>query len=175
MAKGIIGPQKRPQDFGMTTKDYHLVVNDISETCKAFRGDGTHLWTVDCLARGQGLEDVYWRKHTDTPPGVYLIGQVYRDYDNPNGTSMRDKLSYGWYSFDLIDLEGQERNNGRAGIMIHGGGTALGWPGAWAPHQRLLPTLGCIRMQNSDLQSLVLPLVDSKRQVFVSVFQEAYS
>ena len=56
--------------------------------------------------------------------------------------------------------------------MAHGGGSALGAAGAWAPYQPLLPTLGCIRMHNHDLQHRVLPLFRSGR-VFWSVYQEA--
>jgi hypothetical protein len=71
----------------------------------------------------------------------------------------------------MIDLEGQERNSGRAGIMLHGGSSALGWPGAWAPRQKLMPTMGCCRAHNIDLRDKILPLAD-KGILFVSVFQE---
>jgi hypothetical protein len=173
MAQKLVGPTKRPQEFGMTNKDYHLIVNDAVETCKGFRGDGTKLFEVPALARGQGLTNVWWKKYSDTPPGLYRVGKVYYDYDNPSQTSQRDKLAYGWYSLDLIELEDQERNNGRAGIMIHGGGSALGWPGAWAAYQRLLPTLGCVRMHNAHLRDRLIPLVKTGANVFVSVYQEA--
>jgi hypothetical protein len=56
--------------------------------------------------------------------------------------------------------------------MIHGGGTACGWPGAWAPLQPLYPTLGCIRMHNRDLRDRVIPLLQAGR-IWVSVYQEA--
>ena len=72
---------------------------------------------------------------------------------------------------DLEELEGQEARYGRAGIMIHGGGSACGWPGAWAPEQPLVPTLGCVRLRNVDLLHRVLPLTLTGT-VFVSVFQE---
>jgi hypothetical protein len=173
MATRLIGPTKRPQEFGMGPKDYHLVVNDDVETCKGFRGDGTKLFEVPALARGQGLDNVWWKKYTDTPPGLYLVGTVYYDYDFPERTSHRDKLAYGWYSLDLVELEDQARKNGRAGIMLHGGGSALGWPGAWAPRQQLLPTLGCIRMHNEDIRKHLIPLVRTGAKVFVSVYQEA--
>ena len=75
----------------------------------------------------------------------------------------------------MIGLEGQEgpgSRDGRDGIMLHGGGSACGWPGAWLPLQPLHPTLGCIRMHNRDLRDLVLPLV-GLGEVYVSVWQEA--
>jgi hypothetical protein len=56
--------------------------------------------------------------------------------------------------------------------MIHGGGIACGWPGAWAPLQPLYPTLGCIRMHNRDLRDRVIPLLQAGR-IWVSVYQEA--
>jgi hypothetical protein len=80
-------------------------------------------------------------------------------------------MSFGWYSFDLVELERQEARYGRGGVMIHGGGSACGWPGAWWPQQRLFPTHGCIRMYNTDLRDKLLPLT-SKGKVYVGVFQE---
>jgi hypothetical protein len=80
-------------------------------------------------------------------------------------------MAYGWYSFDLVELEGQEAKYGRGGIMIHGGGSACGWPGAWAPMQRLFSTHGCVRMHNQHLKDHLLPLT-KKGTVFVSVYQE---
>jgi hypothetical protein len=67
-------------------------------------------------------------------------------------------MAYGWYSFDMEELEGQEAANGRTGIMLHGGGSACGWPGAWQPHQALHPTLGYLRLHNINLRDRVLPL-----------------
>ncbi len=80
-------------------------------------------------------------------------------------------MAYGWFSFDMEELEGQEAVNGRSGIMLHGGGSACGWPGAWQPRQALHPTLGCLRLHNIDLRDLVLPLA-KQGTVYVGVFQE---
>jgi len=168
----MIGPQKRPKDFGFAASDSHLVVNDASETVKAFNHGGKLLWEVPCLARGQGADTSYKGVGEDTPPGLYRIGEVYRDYDDrSNPPYSRTAIAYGWYSFDLVELENQEASLGRAGIMIHGGGSACGWPGAWKPKQHLYPTLGCVRMHNVHLRDLLLPLA-LKGQVYVSVFQE---
>lgn len=168
----MIGPTRRPQEFGFTNGDSHIVVNDIVETAKAYSFKGNLLWEVSCLARGQGPDRSYKGVGEDTPPGLYKIGRVYRDYEkNPSPPRSREVIEYGWYSFDLEELEDQERRYGRAGIMIHGGGSACGWPGAWAPMQPLFPTLGCVRMRNAHLKQLLLPLVEQGK-VFVSVYQE---
>jgi hypothetical protein len=168
----MIGPTKKPQDFSFKPGDHHLIVNDIIETVKAYNYFGNKIWEVPALARGQGSDYEYKLRRTDTPPGLYKIGTVYRDYDrNPNPQFNRIALSYGWYSFDLVELENQERRHGRAGIMIHGGGTACGWPGAWQPFQPLYSTFGCVRMHNQHLKDNLLPLLKFGN-VYVSVYQE---
>ncbi len=169
----MIGPKKRPQDFGFKQGDSHLVVNDASETMKAFSFEGKLLWEIPCLARGQ-YTDFEWKlQNSDTPPGLYRVGAIYKDYEinGDNAKYDRTLMAYGWYSLDLIDLEGQEGGNGRAGIMVHGGGSACGWPGAWAPKQKLFPTHGCVRCQNIDLRDKILPLT-KKGTIWVSVWQE---
>lgn len=168
----MIGPKKRPQDFGFKQGDSHLIVNDISETVKAFSFDGKLLWEAPCLARGQYSDFEFKLTSSDTPPGLYKIGTIYRDYERygPAPSYDRTLMAYGWYSFDMIELEGQEARYGRAGIMLHGGGSANGWPGAWQARQPLFPTHGCVRMYNSDLKDKVLPLTSGT--VFISVYQE---
>ena len=169
----MIGPSRRPRDFGFKQGDSHLVVNDIAQTMKAFSFEGELLWEIHCLARGQYADTEYTRPMSDTPPGLYKIGTIYRDYDRVGNRPAFDRtlMAYGWYSFDLVELENQEAKHGRAGIMIHGGGSACGWPGAWVPSQRLFATHGCIRCHNIDLRDKILPLT-KKGTVFVSVFQE---
>jgi hypothetical protein len=171
--KKMIGPKKRPQDFGFREGDHHLIVNDITETAKAFAFGGKLLWEVPCLARGQGSDFEYKLQRTDTPPGLYRIGSIYRDYDRVGANPSYDRIlmAYGWYSFDLEELENQERKFGRAGIMLHGGGSACGWPGAWSPMQKLYATHGCVRMHNQHLRDRLLPLVKSGK-IYVSVYQE---
>lgn len=170
----MIGPSKKPQDFGFKIGDSHLIVNDISETMKGYNYTGTLLWEIPCLARGQGSDYEFKLTNTDTPPGLYKIGQIYKDYDKFGSNPHFDRtlMSYGWYSFDLIELERQESRYGRAGIMIHGGGSACGWPGAWNAKQPLYATHGCIRLHNQDLRDKILPLTRSGT-VYVSVFQES--
>ena len=169
----MIGPKKRPQDFGFKPGDSHLIVNDAVETMKAFSYEGKLLWEIPCLARGQ-YSDFEWKiTNSDCPPGLYKLGTIYRDYeingDNPKYD--RTLMAYGWYTFDMIELENQEAKYGRAGVALHGGGSANGWPGAWAPKQPLVPTHGCCRAFNIDLRDKILPLTKTGT-VYLSVFQE---
>ena len=166
---GLVGPRiAAPVQPG----DSYLLVNDRDGDMEAYDHTGAFLWTVPCLARGQGADNDWTRNSTDTPPGLYRIGQIYADYEqNPTPPCSDTAMSYGWYSFDLIELENQEVKVGRAGIMLHGGGSGCGWPGAWAANQQLLPTLGCIRLHNIDLRDKVLPLT-KQGTVYVGVFQE---
>lgn len=167
---GMVGPAiKAPVKPG----DSYLLVNDRDQDIEAYDHTGKLLWKAPCLARGQGADNDWRSKNSDTPPGLYKIGQIYRDYERVGHNPPFDATlrSYGWYSFDMIELENQEAKHGRAGIMLHGGGTACGWPGAWAPKQPLHPTHGCVRMHNVDLRDKVLPLT-RKGTVYIGVHQE---
>jgi L,D-transpeptidase catalytic domain len=169
----LVAPTKTPHEFGFGKSDRHLIVNDETETIKAFDYQGDQLWERPCLARGQKGECEWRSNSSDTPPGLYKLGEVFADYEqDPSDRYSPDRMSYGWYTFDMIDLEGNEDNSGRSGICMHGGGSGNGWPGAWSPKQFLLPTLGCVRLYNQDLRDLVLPLY-KQGTVFVSVYQEA--
>ena len=169
---GMVGPTQRPD---LRAGDHHLVMDDKAETITGFNHRGQRLWGVAALARGQSTESDWHSRASDTPPGLYKVGTIYRDYeDDPSTAFSTERRAYGWYSFDLIGLEGQEgpgSRDGRDGIMMHGGGSACGWPGAWLPLQPLYPTLGCIRMHNRDLRDLVLPLA-GMGTIYVSVYQE---
>ena len=170
----MIGPTFTPHQFGFKDGDFHLIVNDINETLKAYSSDGKELFRIPCLARGQGLDTDWHTRGSDTPPGLYKLGRLYDDIlahgEHPN-YSNDQMLSYGWQSYDMISLDGNEERAGRAGIMLHGGGSNCGWPGAWAPRQRLYPTLGCVRIYNIDLRNRIQPLYNMGT-VFMSVYQE---
>jgi hypothetical protein len=172
----LVGPTKTPRQFGFKSGDSHLVINDQSETLTAFDFSGKKLFTIPCLARGQGDDDEWRSPKTDTPPGLYKVGSVWRDYERLGETPMSvpaDLMPYGWYTLDLEELEAQERRYGRAGICLHGGGSALGRRGSWAPYQRLIPTHGCPRVHNADLRDKIVPLL-AKGTMFVSVYQERH-
>ena len=173
----LVGPKKKPQDFGFKPGDTHVVVNDVTGKAKAFDYDGKHLWTIDVLAQGVGGKN--WRyRNADTPPGLYKLGTVYKDYESvgPNPPYDRTLMAFGWYSFDMVGLEGQEgpwSDWNRDGIMWHSGGSALGWPGAWKPRLAFLAyTHGCLRSHNEDLKEKLLPRY-KKGTIFVSVYQDA--
>jgi GH24 family phage-related lysozyme (muramidase) len=174
--RGMVGPKIRPP---LKPGDHHLIANDINETLTCWTHDGRRLWSIPCLCRGQGGEAEWRRTGEDTPPGLYRVNMrgIHRDYeqDPQPSTFTPDRRAYGWYSLDLEGLEGQEGHTStpyRNGIMIHGGGSACGWPGAWRPRQNLHPTLGCIRLHNLDIRERLLPLL-SLGTVWVSVLQEA--
>lgn len=170
---GMVGPKAHPDAHGFRAGDSHVIVNDARETATAWSYSGAKHWELPALARGQGGDREWNRVHTDTPPGLYLSGAVYRDWEaNRNPPLSPAARSFGWVSIDLIELEDQELRYGRAGMMVHGGGSFLGWPGAWQPLQSLGATYGCVRMHNIHLQDRVLPLFKAGR-VFWSVYQEA--
>ena len=168
----IYRPNLRPQQFGFKDGDYHVIANAISKDIKAYNFNGSLIFQIKALLDGQHPN---WRvARGDTPPGLYKFGAIYNDYEiygnNPPNT--RDINSYGWGFIDLIDLEGNEDNNGRAGIAIHGGGTGLGFPNCWNKYQQLLETWGCIRTYNYDVVNYLIPLKEKNNTVFVSVFQD---
>lgn len=176
----LVGPSKSPHDFNFQRNDSHLIVNDVSETVKAFNYSGKLLWTKPALARGVAGKD-YRNRNADTPPGLYRLGQHYNDYAGVGAVAKwsRTRMAFGWHTFDMITLDLGEDAVGRAGICLHGGGSACGWPGAWAPLQQDLTygglpyTHGCVRMYNKDLHEFVLPLYEQGK-VFVSVYQDPY-
>ena len=154
--------KKTVHDYGFKKGDYHLVMSDITEQMSAFDSDGKKLWTIPALARGVAGDD--WRKTgADTPPGIYKLGVVYCDIETGNLDP-----AYGWYTFDMEDLENQETGVGRSGICLHGGGSGCVDP--FSDYQELLPTFGCVRVHNKDLRDKVLPLYDSGT-VYLTVHQ----
>ena len=153
---------KTVHDFGFTKGDYHLVMSDVTEQMSAFDSKGTKLWTIPALAKGVAGSD-YRYTGADTPPGIYKLGVVYCDIETGNLDP-----AYGWYTFDMEDLENQETGVGRSGICLHGGGSSA--PDPQAPYQPLLPTHGCVRIHNQDLRDRILPLYDSG-VVFLTVHQ----
>lgn len=169
-----IAPRKTPWQFGFASVDTHIVVSGLSNEAKFYDYGGSLLYKCPALCVGQSPD--WQRSRGDTPPGLYRLGEVWRDYSVVGRVHslFEDATlrSYGWFTFDMVDLEGNEDGYGRAGIAIHGGGSANGWPGAWEPKQPLHPTHGCIRMHNEDLLTKVLPRYDAGK-VFVSVYQKA--
>jgi hypothetical protein len=168
----LVKPIRKPSEFGFKQGDTYVLVDADAAVARAFDFDGNQVFAIDCIATGQNPQ---WRNNSgDTPPGLYKLGEVYNDYasvgDNP--AYDRTLMSYGWITFDMVDLEGNEDNNQRAGICWHGGGSGCGWPGAWAPMQELLPTLGCLRTHNIFLRDKILPRT-KLGTVYVAVYQDS--
>jgi hypothetical protein len=169
----IASQSKMLQKPDIVKGDYHLVVIDnegaANSTMTCFDSNGTELWKKECLARGQGAD---WSAFAgDTPPGVYTLGECWiADPDD-----VKTCKPYGIYCFDLVSIKAGEIGLGREGICLHGGGSALGYPGCNADYQRLVPTFGCIRMYNADLRDVIYPLWQqtqkSENNIWVSVHQ----
>jgi len=143
----------------MSEYSLHFVVNGESKNMVAYNRDGKSVF--QCEARCYGQHNNWRAPNGDTPPGLYEVGVVY----DTSGES-----PYGEYCVDLIDLEGQETGNGRAGISLHGGGSGLANP--FAPYQGWQATHGCIRVQNADLTRIVRMLKDARKKdakVFLTV------
>jgi len=104
----------------------------------------------------------------DTPFGVYNFAGTqggsagWRDPNHPAG--------FGTGKILLDPLFGEVVDAGRNLIRLHGGGTGLADP--YADDQQLLPTQGCVRMKNGDVNSLIhaidnLPKDDPLEFVFI--------
>ena len=73
---GMAGPQMAaPAQPG----DSYLLVNDRDQDMEAYDHSGQFLWKIPCLARGQGADTDRTHTSTDTPPGLYKLGQLYAD------------------------------------------------------------------------------------------------
>lgn len=130
----------------MKAGDLHLVVNGALRKATLFNAKGEKQWSIAAGTNGQHSN---WREPMgDTPPGLYKAGIIY---------DTKGEAAYGRWCIDLIDLDNQETGNGRAGISLHGGGSAS--PDPFAPWQGLPATHGCIRVNNYDLENRVEPAV----------------
>lgn len=170
----LVGPLIRPS---LAPGDHHLIANDRSETLTAWSHDGHRLWVIPCLCRGRGGDAEWKAPRTDTPPSLYKVGDVWRDYDRigPDPRVIPAELiPFGWYFLELVDQSDLSRRLGRSGFGIHGGGSGLGSRGSWAAYQTLLPTWGCPRVHNADLHHRIVPLLRSGA-IWLSVLQETGS
>lgn len=130
-----------------------IIVVDKSKNAKVIWVDKNistefKAWTGGTGARSQ--ED------GDTPFGVYKFDKT----QGGKNTGWRDDTyptSYGTGKIKLIPVEGEVVKHGRTGIHIHGGGGVLPRlkEDPYAPYQRLTSTIGCIRMHNADVNTLI--------------------
>lgn len=147
----------------MRKGDFHIVVSASARTLKIFDSDGRNVF--QCQARCEGQHRNWRARNGDTPPGLYEAGVIH------DVRGAHDEVSYGPWCIDMVDLEGNEDNNGRSGISLHGGGSGL--PDPLAPRQGWYPTHGCIRVQNVDLTKTIEPLIRTAqkcgKRVFITV------
>lgn len=174
---GMVGPEIDLFKLsGWKAGCHHIVINDKTNKARIYNFHNQLLRTLPCLARGQFGDLVHSQRNSDTPPGLYVSGQLYDDYSTHGirAPYSKTRLEYGYFSIDFQELENQEAKHGRGGIMAHGGGTRCGWPGAWEEYQQLFATNGCVRFHNAHLRDHIVPLLKTGK-IFFSVFQEAGS
>lgn len=136
----------------MGPNDLHLVCSAKYGKASLFDNTGKKKYTVACLCEGQ--HDNWRLPRGDTPPGAYKAGVVYTQ----TSANLSQLYSYGRKCVDLVDLDNQETGNDRSGVSLHGGGTGL--PNPVARLQELIPTWGCIRVHNADLEEKIVPDVE---------------
>lgn len=120
----------------------HILINPKAGQAKLFAGDGTLRHVLRCsnaTVGPVGTNDPYGH-YGPCPPGDYYAGEP-QILDPP-------EVPYGFAFTPLLDPNGLEAAHGRAGIGLHGGGSAS--PNPFAPDQGLYSTEGCIRFYNSD-------------------------
>lgn len=177
---------------GLKPGDLHLVVNATGDDlvgepslAKLFDHTGKLLRQMLCLAQGVNGPS-YAVVGGDTVPGKYCIEYVLRAKPEE---SAQIWAAYGeWYLHlgAAPGLPNPQDEFGRAGIGIHGGGSALGIRYAdrmqplhvrtlcLAPYQALVATHGCVRLYNADLAWFaprVQDALEAGHRVFVSVHQ----
>jgi len=140
-----VKPEMRPEDI-------HLVLSAKSRILKCYGPDGKERWRIP--ARAEGIAGPGWTMpQGDTPPGLWRLDELIRT-DPQEGVRVYEV--YGPAFFTMWDMEGQERSLGRAGIGLHGGRDRS--PGrASGSGDELAPTQGCIRVDNEDLMTRVVP------------------
>ena len=152
----------------------HFVFNGQARLLKCFLKDvpghlnGLH---YQIEAHDVGVNDQYVQQGQDVygskckcPPGTgYVIGQAMACATRlPDGSVKRnndDDQAYGCWFFPLGDSQQHSfAQHGRAGVGIHGGGSDL--PDSFAWRQGWEYTLGCIRLQNWDLERKFYPTIE---------------
>lgn len=154
----------------------HLVFNGASRLMKIYikgaepfgKPNGL-LHTLPC--HDVGVNDQYVSSGIDVygskckcPPGTnYSVGvPMSCATRNADGTVTKhndDDAAYGCWFFPLGDSDQHSFSvHGRGGIGIHGGGSDL--PDSFALHQGWEFTLGCLRLQNADLEQILVPFVN---------------
>lgn len=137
----------------MVRIDPRLTSGSGSATVELRDGRGALLMTAVASFNGLGQgvngprRDI---RFGDTPFGVYK-------YVRPAGGTPNSRISpafgTGKLYLDDNDMFGEVSDAGRGTIRLHGGGSRL--PDPYLPEQPLLPTQGCVRMRNVDINKLI--------------------
>lgn len=138
---------------------YHIIANfpsnrDYKGTLKMYNGAGSLVFgPVDALGRGSNDTNNNWDhtqwmlENSDTPTGEYSATVI------AAGTPLS---SYGPHKrVNMYATSGNAllaQNNGRSGIMVHGGDLTTATTATWYP---LKPTHGCIRISNTNQEKLI--------------------
>jgi hypothetical protein len=122
--------------------DHIFSFNATERKLKYFLSNGMMQWFVE--ARGNGSATGFGT-NGDTPPGLYQLM-------DPEWLSDKDRDARGlgrWFIPMKPAISSIYMENMRTNLGIHGGGSDL--PSPLAGRQGWETTLGCIRVQNEDL------------------------
>jgi RHS repeat-associated protein len=122
-------------------------VNSRSSQTFIVDKNGTVRGSYFTLSRGSSHDRT--KTGADTPFGKYKV-------TGTEGGKENSKLgvAYGTGKVRLEGIEGEIADTGRTDIRIHGGGTKLG-EHAYDANQGLVPTAGCVRAENADVNEMI--------------------
>jgi RHS repeat-associated protein len=117
-----------------------------------------HEWNGNKITAYEGLAAGQHRDRQneggDTPYGVYRADRTTVTEGGTEDSRLGTAYGTGKVRFDAI--AGDAFDSGANGIRIHGGGTSrLLVPDPYALEQTLIPTVGCVRVTNQDVNFLI--------------------
>lgn len=146
--------------------DTHMILDRSARSLQLYAPGGVLL--LEAEARNRTVNDAapVNERYAPCPPGSFLLGPVI----------VKNTVPFGPFFLGLVDYDGYTTmsDNHRGGIGLHGGGSGLGAP--FAPRQGFVWTMGCWRLQNADLETLVKivrPLRTAGGRCFVTVVAPA--
>ena len=146
-----------------------VVVQNRTSDLSLYSDQGVRISEYRGLARGTAGPS-RMVTNGDTPFGRYL-------YTGSQGGAAQSRLgiAYGTGKISMDPDAGEALDSGRTNIRIHGGGSPLGDPGAYAGDQQLISTHGCVRLHNDDVDSLIgdihtLQTVNGEQNVGDSIY-----
>jgi hypothetical protein len=144
----------------------HFEFSFRQHSLKGFDAE-THDEVFQCEAHGESVEcptldPLFFGHYGLCPIGDYMLGTPRRN--NPGDD---EYIAEGSWFIPILDVHDLWVPDGRSGLGIHGGGTGLADP--FLPEQGWALTLGCIRLQNADLQRLALLLVNEYAKLTVAL------